>query len=97
MNIDRILPQFFPRTWEEESGVYGITFTREVSLGFVVREEGGYSYLLTDEIMLTREDLLESALGNLRKLDECLEVKLGHPLDTTVLWLEAPDNFVAVR
>ena len=97
MNIDRILPQFFPKTWEEKSGVYGITFTGEVSLGFVFREEGGYSYLLTDQIMFSPEHLLERALGNLRKLDEGVEIKLGHPLDTTVLWVEAPDNFVAVR
>jgi hypothetical protein len=40
------LPQFFPRSWEDERGAFGIAFTEDIALGFVTREHGGYSYLL---------------------------------------------------
>jgi|GEM_PF-5181033 len=42
-------PQFFPSYWSDDNEVFGIQFTDEISIGFVIREDGGYSYLLKDD------------------------------------------------
>jgi len=97
MNIQNILPQFFPGSWEQDSGVYGITFTPEVYLGFVEREGGGYSYLLKDDVDVAPEKLLQISLDNLKNLSDGVEIKMGYPPGATVLWVSAPDNFAAVR
>jgi hypothetical protein len=97
MNLQNLLPQFFPSSWEKDSEVYGITFTPDVSLGFVEREKGGYSYLLTGDEDVVPELLFENSLDNLKKQSVGVEVKIGYPPGATVLWVNAPDNFAAVR
>ena len=93
------LPQFFPRSWEDERDAFGITFTEDIALGFVVREHGGYSYLLKTDARAegsSPENLLLEALNNLAQR-EGAELKIARPPGSTVAWVTAKDNFAAVR
>lgn len=95
-----ILPQFFPCQWRHDTGVYGIDFADLFSLGFVLREEGGYSYILQDQIHefdIPPEEFLDASLYNLSSLKEGVQLHIGHPPGATVLWITADDNFASVR
>jgi len=95
------LPQFFPSYWTNDSEVFGIPFTDEISIGFVIREIGGYSYLLKDDFNLLSIDtntLLTSAINNLDKEFENCDIK-EYKLNggSVVFWNSENDNFTAVR
>lgn len=97
----RYLPQFFPIYWTEEYGIYGISFVDEISIGFVERENGSYSYLLNDnftKLDISPTDLLESSIKNLEnEFDNCeiKEYKLNG--GSVAFWNSENDNFTAVR
>ena len=94
------LPQFFPKSWIAEYQVFGMEFTEDVSIGFVRKEEGGYSYMLQDKFSsssYSENKLLEEGLENLYNLNQNLEVKLAKPKGAVVVWITAEDNFTAVR
>lgn len=98
MNLVDVLPQFFPREWQDAYSIYGIPFTEDVSLGFVVREAGGYSYVLEEDAENTSLDaLLETGLGNLAGFGDNKQLHSASPPGATVIWLTADDNFIAVR
>ena len=95
-----LLPQFFPRSWEDEHDVFGAAFTEDVTVGFVSRGHGGYSYLLATDARaraLSHENLLPEALHNLAKMRDGAELKIARPPGSTVAWVSADDNFAAVR
>src|SRR5688572_16445250 len=98
--VGGLLPQFFPRAWMAEHDVFGIPFTEDIGVGFVTREDGGYSYLQRTEgrvPMSSEEELLEQALGNLAQMRDGAELKIARPPGSTVIWVKAEDNFAAVR
>ncbi|ABC30320.1 conserved hypothetical protein [Hahella chejuensis KCTC 2396] len=93
-------PQFCPSNWCDEYGVFGIPFTNEVSIGFVKVIESGYSYLLTSEfdgLGYNRDSLLSSSIDALGDDTSKVHMKVARPTGATVVWLEAEDNFAAVR
>lgn len=93
------LPQFFPFHWEADYQVFGIRFTHDVSLGFVCRGAGEYSYLLTDEREALQGDdasLIEDACSNLTGLAP-IQICMARPPGATLIWVNAEDNFIAVR
>jgi hypothetical protein len=97
---DNLLPQFFPRSWEDEYNAFGIAFTEDVTLGFVNRGDGGYSYLLKADaqaLACSHAHLLSESLSNLAQLSDAAEVKIARPPGSTVAWVKAEDNFIAVR
>lgn len=94
------LPQFFPRSWEDERDAFGIAFTDDIALGFVTRELGGYSFLLKTSGRAqgsSPANLLAEALDNLAQMREGAELKIARPPGSTVAWVKAEDNFAAVR
>jgi hypothetical protein len=95
-----VLPQFYPTHWGESCCVHGIEFVDVVSVGFVLRSQGTYSYILKHDLTnydIPPEDLLSAALVNLSELDAGASMHLARPPGATVLWIAAEDNFVAVR
>jgi len=77
-----------------------VDFTDVVSVGFVMRLEGQYSYILQHqigELDVSAEDLLDVALANLREMRTGVHFHLARPPGSTVLWITAEDNFSAVR
>jgi uncharacterized protein YtpQ (UPF0354 family) len=97
----KYLPQFFPSHWTLENEVFGIPFTDEISIGFVLRENNCYSYLLKEEFKLLKikaNILLDRSLLNLvQEFDNC-EIKLYQIKGgTLVFWYSETDNFTAVR
>jgi hypothetical protein len=95
--LAKLVPQFFPRGWEGEYGVLGIPFTDEVLLGFVTRGKGQDSYLLKSDCVVKPDQLLPSALTNLAAMKNNARMHIANPPAATVAWLEADDNFAAVR
>jgi len=95
------LPQFFPSYWSDDNQVFGIQFTDEINIGFVIREDGGYSYLLKDDfknLNIKANSLLTLAIKNLdNELENCdiKEYKLKG--GSLVFWNSEKDNFTAVR
>ncbi len=97
--VELLLPQFFPSTWHQELGVFGVDFVSGVSIGFVVREDNGFVFLLADEIETLSvgvTELLPKALANLSQLREA-SIKIAYPENATVAWLESNDNFSSIR
>lgn len=71
-------PQFFPSYWSDDNEVFGIQFTDEISIGFVIREDGGYSYLLKDDfknLNIKANSLLTLAIKNLDNEFENCDIK----------------------
>jgi uncharacterized protein YtpQ (UPF0354 family) len=97
----KYLPQFFPSYWIDKYEVYGIAFTNEISIGFVGREDGGYTYLLKDEFIklnIKLKELLKSSISNLDEEFENCEIK-EYKLSggSIAFWNSENDNFTAVR
>jgi hypothetical protein len=101
MNNIIYLPQFFPINWIDEFNILGISFTKEIGIGFVNRFEGGYSYMSKEEFKILNiksSELLKKAIENLKNGFESCEIKIYH----TDIWKEAfwqseSDNFTSVR
>lgn len=95
------LPQFFPSLWLHDNEVYGIPFTEEISIGFVNREKGGYTYLLKEEfenLNIESKDLLFSAIKNLENEFENCDIKeFKIKGGILVSWNSENDNFSAIR
>jgi len=95
------LPQFFPSSWTRDHQVFGIPFTDEISIGFVTRDDGAYSYLQVedfDKLKVQPNVLLNMAVMNLDgEFDECeiKEYKING--GKLVYWGSENDNFTAVR
>jgi hypothetical protein len=97
----KYLPQFFPSFWKEEYGIYGIAFDNEICIGFVERENGGYSYLLKDDFSkldISPSELLKISIKNLENEFENCEIK-EYKLQGGIVafWNSENDNFTAIR
>ncbi|WP_299838435.1 hypothetical protein [uncultured Tenacibaculum sp.] len=95
------LSQFFPSNWIKEHNIYGIEFTKEISIGFIERIQGGYSYLSIDEfqeLQITPIKLLETSIERLKNSLENCDLKI-YKTETGKIcfWGSENDNFSAVR
>ncbi len=98
--VQGLLPQFFPEWWRGQYGIVGMTFAEGVALGFVRRGRGGYSYLLKDDFRalgIQEAEMVSKALDNLAELNGRVALKIARPPGATVAWIDAEDNFAAVR
>jgi uncharacterized protein YtpQ (UPF0354 family) len=92
-------PQFFPAHWLDRSDIAFTGFPSCVRVGYVVREAGGYAYLMKDELAemgLPVRTLHEVALENLSRLPSA-DITIGRVPGGAEGWISAADNFAAVR
>jgi uncharacterized protein YtpQ (UPF0354 family) len=98
--IDRILPQFFPKHWLNEPGIVFTDFPSRIRIGYVLRMDGGYSYILEHDfpkLGLAVEELHHVALSNLAGLPSG-SITIGKVPGGWEGWISAKeDNFAAVR
>ncbi|HYI77215.1 MAG TPA: hypothetical protein VEW65_06310, partial [Chryseolinea sp.] len=91
----------FPADWSSDSDVFGISFTDEISIGFVTRSDGAYSYLQKDEFYemnIAPHELLDTAIKHLEtELEDCDIKEYKIPGGSLVYWSSENDNFTAVR
>ena len=68
----RVFPQFFPAHWLVKSpDIIAMTFPSRIRIGYVVRSEGSYSFVMRPALEsagISVAELHEAALGNLRLL-----------------------------
>jgi hypothetical protein len=97
----KYFPQFSPTFWEVEYSVYGIPFVDEISIGFVERENGVYSYLLIDDFLnldISPTELLKISINNLENEFENCDIKEYKLKSGSVaFWNSENDNFTAIR
>lgn len=97
----KYLPQFFQQSWIKDYNVFGIKFTDEISIGFVERLNGGYSYLSNQEfteLELNKAELLSESILNLKTNLENCEIKIYKIEGGKVgFWNSENDNFTSVR
>ena len=97
----QVLPQFCPAEWVAEHSIVGLRFSSAVCVGLVERVDSGYSYVTQEQFNLQDNDvsgLLSAALSNLAELTPTgVSVHVARPPGATVIWIEAPDNFAAIR
>ncbi|MCC1485677.1 hypothetical protein [Winogradskyella immobilis] len=95
------IPQFFPEYWKTEHNVYGINFTNEISIGFVEKLDGGYSFLSNlefEKLKIDSKKLLIESIKNLKNLFDNCDLKI-YEIDGGKMgfWNSENDNFTSVR
>lgn len=96
-----VLPQFFPAHWLDDApDVVSTDFPSRIRIGYVVRQDDGYSYVMRPHLEsaeVSLHELHEAALFNLRSM-AMPELKIGKTPGGPELFLgEAEDNFTASR
>ena len=70
--LAEVVPQFFPAHWLDDApDLVFSSFPSRIRIGYVVRREGGYSYVMrpaVEEVGVSLEALHNSALDNLRAM-----------------------------
>jgi uncharacterized protein YtpQ (UPF0354 family) len=98
--INRVLPQFFPKHWLDAPGIVFTDFPSRIRIGYVLRGDGSYSYILDDEFAglgISLEELHAAALTNLAGLPSA-SISIAKVPGGAEGWLHATDdNFAAVR
>jgi uncharacterized protein YtpQ (UPF0354 family) len=98
--LSRILPQFFPSHWLDPPGIVYTDFPSRIRIGYVIRDEGRYSYFCGHEfsaLCITLEELHAAALANLTRYPSA-KITIAKILDGAEGWISATDdNFAAVR
>jgi len=98
--IARVLPQFFPKHWLDNPGIVFSEFPSRIRIGYVVRGEGQYSYLLEEELdalELSVGELHEAAVANLSRHPSGA-ISIGKVPGGAEAWLHGTeDNFTAAR
>ena len=56
-----------------------------------------YSKKNLKEKDFSQDALLSSSIMNLEKMNKEVEIKLAHPSGSNVIWINANDNFIAIR
>ena len=97
---ETVLPQFFPASWLDDAPeIVFSDFPSRIRIGYVIREEGTYSYLLKEQFSLsglTPEALHSCALDNLSKLPSA-EITFANVAGGTEGFISSKDNFAAAR
>jgi hypothetical protein len=95
-----VLPQFFQASWlDDHPEIVFSDFPSRIRVGYVVREDGGYSYVLREhcsELRLTIEELHSFALDNLRGLPSG-RITFADVPGGAEGFISADDNFAAAR
>jgi uncharacterized protein YtpQ (UPF0354 family) len=98
--INRVLPQFFPKHWLDAPGIVFTDFPSRIRIGYVLRGDGSYSFILDDEFAglgIALEELHAAALDNLAELPSA-SISIAKVPGGAEGWLHATDdNFAAVR
>ncbi len=98
--FNRVLPQFFPKHWLDAPGIVFTDFPSRIRIGYVLRADGSYSYILDDEFAglgISLEELHAAALVNLAGLPSA-SISIAKVPGGAEGWLHATDdNFAAVR
>jgi uncharacterized protein YtpQ (UPF0354 family) len=99
--LDAVLPQFFPMHWLNDAPDIVFTdFPSRIRVGYVVRADGSYSYVMRD--VLAESDISlnsrhASAMENLRKMS-LPELTIGKtPGGSEAFLTDVDDNFRAIR
>ena len=96
-----VYPQFFPAHWLTDScQIVHSAFPSRIRVGYVVRGDGQYSYLMAQEFRetgLSLDSLHEAALGNLRALRMPSLSVAATPGGPEAFLGESEDNFTAAR
>jgi hypothetical protein len=98
--VARVLPQFFPKHWLDDADIAFSDFPSRIGIGYVLRREGAYSYLMQEELAsleMTLEQLHSAALSNLARLPSA-SISIARVPSGPEGWIAATDdNFAAVR
>jgi hypothetical protein len=98
--INRVLPQFFPKHWLDAPGIVFTDFPSRIRIGYVLRGDGGYSYILDDEFAglgICLHELHAAAVANLGGLPSA-SISIAKVPGGAEGWLHATDdNFAAAR
>lgn len=98
--INRVLPQFFPKHWLDNPGIVFSDFPSRVRVGYVLRGDGGYSYIIDDQFAglgISVGELHAAALANLALLPSA-SISIGKVPSGAEGWIHATDdNFAAAR
>jgi len=98
--IDRVLPQFFPKHWLETAEIVCTDFPSRIRIGYVLRSDGRYSYIMKPEftaLSISLEEFHAAALTNLGRLDSAT-ISVGKVPGGSEAWISAnDDNFAAAR
>jgi uncharacterized protein YtpQ (UPF0354 family) len=98
--INRVLPQFFPKHWLDTPGIVFTDFPSRIRIGYVLRGDGGYSYIMEDELAelgIPVSQLHTSAVANLARLPSA-SISIGKVPGGSEGWIHATDdNFAAAR
>ena len=98
--INRVLPQFFPKHWLEEPGIVFSDFPSRIGIGYVLRGEGSYSYIMDEEFArlgISVQELHAAAVANLASLPSA-SISIGKVPGGAEGWVHATDdNFAAAR
>jgi uncharacterized protein YtpQ (UPF0354 family) len=93
-------PQFFPKHWLENSAIAFTDFPSRVRVGYVVRQEGCYSYIMEDtlsELHISVRELHAAAIANLAGLGSA-SISIARVPGGAEGWISAEDDdFAAVR
>jgi hypothetical protein len=97
---ETVLPQFFPASWLVDAPeIVFSDFPSRIRIGYVMRKDGAYSYLLKEQFSLsglTPEVLHSSALDNLSELPSG-QITFANVAGGTEGFISSEDNFAAVR
>jgi hypothetical protein len=96
-----VIPQFFPAHWLQDApDIVHTAFPSRIRIGYVIRREGGYAYVMQGELEaagLSLAHLHEAAVENLRALP-CPDLNVAQTPGGPEAWLgDAADNFNAAR
>jgi len=99
--LDMVVPQFFPAHWLDDApDIVFSSFPSRIRIGYVVRHNGGYSYLMRPrlkEVGVSLETLHNSALDDLRAMP-IGGLQVGQtPGGPEVFLTGVADNFQAAR
>jgi uncharacterized protein YtpQ (UPF0354 family) len=98
--INRVLPQFFPKHWLDNAGIVFTDFPSRIRIGYVLRDDGAYSYLLDEEFAelgISVAELHAAAIANLARLRSA-SIWIAKVPGGAEGWLHATDdNFTAAR
>lgn len=97
---EAVLPQFFPAHWLQDiPEIVFSDFPSRIRVGYVVRGEGAYSYLLEEQFLalgLTIEALHSCALDNLQTLPSG-RITIANIGGAAEGFISSDDNFAAAR
>lgn len=97
---EEVLPQFFPVAWLHDAPeILFSDFPSRIRVGYVVRNDGAYSYLFNQQLLesgLTIEEVHASALDNLQNLPSG-KIRIASVGGAAEGFISAEDNFAAAR